>query len=142
MGNTDSVVFALWSLFFNGVVIWLVKDAKPVFFRFALLLFMFYFMQSNVLTLSKLLGYEFQITAPTQISVSIFLAWFTTLLDQNRRTTGSSRQRTYLVVVTEMLQGDQNAAVRLFNYNKDKFGGKTDEWIWQKVIRDIERDRR
>jgi len=51
-------------------------------------------------------------------------------------------QRTYLDVVTELLQGDQNAAIRLFNYNKDKFGGKSDEWLWQKVIRDIERDRR
>jgi hypothetical protein len=32
--------------------------------------------------------------------------------------------------------------IRLVNYNKEKFGGKTDEWLWQKVIRDIERDRR
>jgi len=52
------------------------------------------------------------------------------------------RQRTYLDVVTELLQGDRAAAIRLFNYNKEKFGGKTDEWLWQKVIRDIERDRR
>ena len=53
-----------------------------------------------------------------------------------------SNQKTYLDVVTELLHGDQNAAIRLFNYNKDKFGGKSDEWLWQKVIRDIERDRR
>ena len=53
-----------------------------------------------------------------------------------------STQRTYLDVVTELLRGDKQAAIRLFNYTKDKFGGKTDEWIWQKVIRDIERDRR
>lgn len=52
------------------------------------------------------------------------------------------RQRTYLDVVTELLYGDRAAAIRLFNYNKEKFGGKTDEWLWQKVIRDIERDRR
>ncbi|MDX2255570.1 MAG: hypothetical protein NW214_08655 [Pseudanabaenaceae cyanobacterium bins.39] len=50
--------------------------------------------------------------------------------------------KTYLDVVTELLQGDRAAAIRLFNYNKEKFGGKTDEWVWQKVIRDIERDRR
>lgn len=54
----------------------------------------------------------------------------------------SSNQKTYLDVVTELLQGDRAAAIRLFNYNKEKFGGKTDEWLWQKVIRDIERDRR
>ena len=51
-------------------------------------------------------------------------------------------QKTYLDTVTELLRGDQGAAIRLFNYTKDKFGGKTDDWIWQKVIRDIERDRR
>lgn len=53
-----------------------------------------------------------------------------------------SKQKTYLDVVTELLHGDRSAAIRLFNYNKEKFGGKTDEWLWQKVIRDIERDRR
>lgn len=50
--------------------------------------------------------------------------------------------RIYLDVVTELLHGDRDAAIRLFNYNKEKFGGKTDEWLWQKVIRDIKRDRR
>jgi len=48
----------------------------------------------------------------------------------------------YIDIVAELLQGDRAAAQRLFNYTKDKFGGKTDDWVWQKVIRDIERDRR
>jgi hypothetical protein len=56
--------------------------------------------------------------------------------------TSPDNQRTYLAVVTELLHGDRDAAIRLFNYNKEKFGGKTDEWLWQKVIRDLERDRR
>lgn len=58
------------------------------------------------------------------------------------KSTSQTTQRTYLEVVTELLQGDRDTAIRLFNYNKEKFGGKTDEWLWQKVIRDIERDRR
>ncbi len=141
MGNTESVVFALWSVFFSAIVICLIKDIKPIFFRFILLLFTFYFMQTNLLTLARLIGYPLQITSPIQISLSIFLAWFTSLLDQNKQVP-SSRQRTYLDLVTELLHGDRAAAIRLFNYNKEKFGGKTDEWLWQKVIRDIERDRR
>ena len=64
------------------------------------------------------------------------------LFKKPNRQVAQSRQRTYLDVVTELLHGDQNAAIRLFNYNKEKFGGKSDEWLWQKVIRDIERDRR
>ncbi|WP_126387030.1 hypothetical protein [Pseudanabaena sp. ABRG5-3] len=100
-------------------------------------------MQSNLVNLAKLVGHPLQITIPTQISLSIFLAWFTSLLNQNKQVSAqSSSQRTYLEVVTELLQGDRAAAIRLFNYNKEKFGGKTDEWLWQKVIRDIERDRR
>ena len=58
------------------------------------------------------------------------------------KTARQPKTKTYLQVVTELLQGDRAAAIRLFNYNKEKFGGKTDEWLWQKVIRDIERDRR
>lgn len=63
------------------------------------------------------------------------------LFQKPNRQAAQSRQ-TYLDVVTELLNGDRAAAIRLFNYNKEKFGGKTDEWLWQKVIRDIERDRR
>lgn len=102
-------------------------------------------MHSNLINLAKYLGYNLQIADSFKISFSIVLAWFTSLLDQNKQMSGQStqsRQRTYLDVVTELLHGDQNAAIRLFNYNKEKFGGKSDEWLWQKVIRDIERDRR
>lgn len=53
-----------------------------------------------------------------------------------------TKPKTYLDEVTELLRGDQGAAMRLFNYNKERFGGKSNEWLWQKVIRDIERDRR
>jgi len=53
-----------------------------------------------------------------------------------------AKSKLYLDTVAELLQGDRAAAIRLFNYNKQKFGGKTDDWLWQKVIRDIERDRR
>ena len=144
MGNTDSIVYMLGGIIFNGMVIFMAKDVKPMFFRLILLFFLFYLMQSNIVLLAKPLGYPFQIADSAKISISIFLAWFTSLLDQNKRVSGSSnqsRQRTYLDVVTDLLHGDQNAAIRLFNYNKQKFGGKSDEWLWQKVIRDIERDR-
>ena len=145
MSSADSVFFALWSVFFNGFVIWFAKDVKPVILRFLLLLFVIYFMQSSLTNLGKSLGYSFQIADSTKIAVSIVLAWFGSLLDQNNRSASQSNQpksKTYLDVVTELLQGDRAAAIRLFNYNKEKFGGKTDEWLWQKVIRDIERDRR
>ena len=72
----------------------------------------------------------------------VILSTIAQLFKKPNQQTSNASQRTYLGVVTELLQGDQNAAVRLFNYNKEKFGGKSDEWLWQKVIRDIERDRR
>ena len=63
-------------------------------------------------------------------------------LFKKTNTSNQVKPRYYIDIVSELLHGDRAAAQRLFNYNKEKFGGKTDDWVWQKVIRDIERDRR
>lgn len=41
-----------------------------------------------------------------------------------------------------MLAGDQNAALRLINAVREKHPGKDELWYWEKVISDLERDRR
>ena len=127
--------------FFCGLVIWQLKDAKPDFLKFVILWFLFFFFQSSVLSLGKSLGYNLQLAISIQISISIFLAWFTCLQNGNTPS-AAGKPRYYIDIVSELLHGDRDAAMRLFNYNKDKFGGKSDDWLWQKVIRDIERDRR
>ena len=76
------------------------------------------------------------------ILVSLGISAIVQVFKKPNQQASQSKQKTYLDVVTELLHGDRSAAIRLFNYNKEKFGGKTDEWLWQKVIRDIERDRR
>ena len=79
---------------------------------------------------------------PTRLIVVSLVISAIVQLFKKGKTSSQATQRTYLDMVTELLHGDRAAAIRLFNYNKEKFGGKTDEWLWQKVIRDIERDRR
>lgn len=80
---------------------------------------------------------------PTRlIVVSLVISAIVQIFKKPKPQSPQQIPRTYLDAVTELLHGDRAAAIRLFNYNKEKFGGKTDEWIWQKVIRDIERDRR
>ncbi len=41
-----------------------------------------------------------------------------------------------------MLGGDRNAALRLVSAARQKKPGQTEFWYWEKVIRDLERDRR
>jgi hypothetical protein len=79
---------------------------------------------------------------PTRLMVVSLLISTIVEIFKTSKQAKQPKPKTYLDVVTELLQGDRAAAIRLFNYNKEKFGGKTDEWLWQKVIRDIERDRR
>ena len=79
---------------------------------------------------------------PKLYGFALVISGIVQLFKKPKDSSNKARVRTYLDVVTELLQGDRAAAIRLFNYNKEKFGGKTDEWLWQKVIRDIERDRR
>jgi len=140
MGGVEIVIFHLWAVFFGGFFIWHYRNTQPSFFKFVIFFFMFFFLQLSLVNLIKSLGYNFQIENSLQITFSIFLAWFTCLLNNNNQPTGKGRY--YVDIVAELLQGDRAAAIRLFDYNKEKFGGKTNDWIWQKVIRDIERDRR
>ena len=79
---------------------------------------------------------------PRSFGFCIIISAIVQAFKKPNQQTANAKQRTYLDVVTQLLQGDQPAAIRLFNHNKEKFGGKSDEWLWQKVIRDIERDRR
>lgn len=41
-----------------------------------------------------------------------------------------------------MLGGDRNVALRLVRSARQKNPGQTELWYWEKVIRDLERDRR
>lgn len=140
MVATETVVLNLFSVFIIGFFIWHYRNIQPSFFKFTIFFFMFFFFQSSLVSLIKSLGYNFQLESSLQITFSIFLAWFTCLLNNNNQPTGKGRY--YVDIVAELLQGDRATAIRLFDYNKEKFGGKTNDWIWQKVIRDIERDRR
>lgn len=87
-------------------------------------------------------GYTLTVDPPRGLFICFMISVFVQAFKKPTQQISQPRQRTYLDVVTELLYGDRAAAIRLFNYNKEKFGGKTDEWLWQKVIRDIERDRR
>lgn len=106
---------ALWILAFILFSLWVLLGAKM-----------------NFVTIDYLRLYGF----------CVILSTIVQLFKKPSQHSSRANQTTYLEVVTELLQGNQSAAIRLFNYNKEKFGGKSDEWLWQKVIRDIERDRR
>jgi hypothetical protein len=41
-----------------------------------------------------------------------------------------------------MVAGDRNAALRLINAVREKHPGKDEFWYWEKVIDDLEKDRR
>jgi len=95
-----------------------------------------------LLILAGTSGYTLTVDIPRGLFICTMISVFVQAFKKPKHQASQSTQRTYLDVVTELLQGNRATAIRLFNYNKEKFGGKTDEWIWQKVIRDIERDRR
>ena len=95
-----------------------------------------------LLILTSSSGYSLNVDIPRGLFICFMISAMIQAFKKPNRQVKQATQKTYLCVVTELLQGDQNAAVRLFNYNEEKFGGKSDEWLWQKVIRDIERDRR
>lgn len=95
-----------------------------------------------LILITKPQGYTFT-TDPVRGYIGcVIISSIVQVFKKSNQQTPKLKQKTYLDIVTELLQGDRAAAIRLFNYNKEKFGGKTDEWLWQKVIRDIERDRR
>ena len=95
-----------------------------------------------LLVLVTLQGGSLSVDPIRMIVVSLAISTIVQLFKKPKALSNQTTSKTYLEVVTELLQGDRAAAIRLFNCNKEKFGGKTDEWLWQKVIRDIERDRR
>lgn len=95
-----------------------------------------------LLILASTSGYSLSIDIPRGLFICFMISVMVQAFKKPSQQIKQSPQRTYLGVVTELLHGDQAAAIRLFNYNKEKFGGKSEEWLWQKVIRDIERDRR
>ena len=41
-----------------------------------------------------------------------------------------------------LLAGNQNAATRLVNSARQRHPGQTEDWYWEKVLYDLERDRR
>jgi hypothetical protein len=72
---------------------------------------------------------------------ALLLLWILQAPNRSRRSRRSTLSRPPRQILT-LLNGDTAAAQRLYEKVRFNNPGKSDQWYWEKVLWDLERDRR
>ena len=71
-----------------------------------------------------------------EVKLNEFNEWLNEQQNDSNQPRWELRQRLF-----RMVQGDWNLAERLLNSARMNYPGQTEDWYWEKVIYDLERDR-